>query len=57
MSNSGELSGKAVPEPVRKCDHICLLDEGHVERGEAHFYGYEHPSPRDNVIERNYADE
>ena len=32
-------------EPPR-CDHICLLDEGHVERGELHFYGYENPSPR-----------
>lgn len=35
-----------VPEPVKKCDHICLLDDGHVERGEHHFYGYELPSPR-----------
>lgn len=33
-----------VHEP--KCDHICLLDDGHVERGEHHFYGYENPSPR-----------
>jgi hypothetical protein len=31
-----------------KCDHICLKDAGHVERGEPHFYGYEHPSPRDS---------
>lgn len=33
------------PRPPR-CDHICLLDEGHVERGELHQYGYELPSPR-----------
>lgn len=39
---------KAVtPELERaKCDHICLLDDGHVDRGELHFYGYELPSPR-----------
>ena len=30
----------------RRCDHICLLDDGHVDRGEPHFYGYELPSPR-----------
>ena len=29
-----------------RCDHICLRDDGHVERGEPHFYGYELPSPR-----------
>jgi hypothetical protein len=29
-----------------RCDHICLLDDGHVERGESHFYGYEFPPPR-----------
>ncbi|MFN2591500.1 MAG: hypothetical protein ABR532_01530 [Candidatus Dormibacteria bacterium] len=34
------------PDPKPKCDHICLKDDGHVERGEPHFYGYELPSPR-----------
>lgn len=34
------------PEPREACDHICLKDADHVERGEPHFYGYEHPSPR-----------
>ena len=29
-----------------RCDHICLLDDGHLERGELHQYGYELPSPR-----------
>lgn len=33
------------------CDHRCLMDEGHVERGELHFYGYTIPSDR-SVIER-----
>jgi hypothetical protein len=33
--------------PVKRCDHICHLDYEHVERGEGHQYGYEHPSPRD----------
>lgn len=33
-------------EPELRCDHICLKDDGHVERGEPHFYGYEIPSPR-----------
>ena len=32
-----------------KCDHICLLDDGHVDRGEPHCYGYELPSPRGAV--------
>lgn len=36
-----------VPEYRRRCDHICLLDDGHVERGETHQHGYELPSPRD----------
>jgi hypothetical protein len=35
-----------VPSNEPKCDHICLKDDGHVERGEGHFYGYELPSPR-----------
>ena len=35
--------------PQPKCDHICLLDDGHVERGEVHQYGYELPSPRQDV--------
>lgn len=38
---------KATPDPRGKCDHICLNDGEHVERGEGHFYGYENPSPRD----------
>lgn len=45
-----DLSAESVaavdPHPEPKCDHICLKDDGHVERGEPHFYGYEHPSPR-----------
>lgn len=40
-----------VPERTPKCDHICLKDDGHVERGEPHFYGYELPSPRQAVDE------
>ena len=36
--------------PVTRCDHICLLDDGHVERGEVHQYGYEHPSPRRGIV-------
>lgn len=27
-------------KPQRLCDHRCLLDDGHVERGEPHQYGY-----------------
>jgi hypothetical protein len=34
------------PEETDRCDHICLKDDGHVARGEPHFYGYEVPSPR-----------
>ena len=36
--------------PPPQCDHICLLEEGHVENGEPHFYGYEHPSPRRGIV-------
>lgn len=36
----------ALPNDRPCCDHICLLDDGHVERGERHFYGYQIPSPR-----------
>lgn len=32
--------------PLPRCDHICLLIEGHVEKGTLHQYGYELPSPR-----------
>jgi hypothetical protein len=48
MSPRGEIDDDvpAVPEPRVRCDHICLLDDGHVDRGEPHFYGYEIPSPR-----------
>lgn len=43
--------------PRPKCDHICLLDAGHVDRGEPHFYGYEMPGPRDgNHWHRKWAD-
>lgn len=41
------MGGPSEPEYVRRCDHICLLDDGHVERGKPHFYGYEVPSPRE----------
>lgn len=44
VSNDDAVAG--VPDDVPRCDHICLLDDGHVERGEPHFYGYEIPSPR-----------
>jgi hypothetical protein len=27
-------------EPVVYCEHRCLKDEDHIERGEPHFYGY-----------------
>lgn len=36
----------SVADDTPRCDHICLLDDGHVERGEPHFYGYENPPPR-----------
>jgi hypothetical protein len=41
--------GPCVAEPREMCDHICLKDAEHVQRGEPHFYGYEHPSPRQPV--------
>ena len=59
---------KAAGERRPMCDHICLKDDGHVERGEPHFYGYELPSPRADrvalenveallrVVEGNYYD-
>ena len=31
-------------EFVKKCDHICMMEEGHAG---IHQYGYEHPSPRE----------
>jgi hypothetical protein len=40
------VSGTEVPRREPRCDHTCLLDDGHVERGEGHQYGYELPSPR-----------
>lgn len=43
----------ALPDPRGRCDHICLQDGEHVERGEPHFYGYEIPSPRTLADERN----
>jgi hypothetical protein len=46
---SAEYVAASDPNPAPKCDHICLKDEGHVERGEPHFYGYELPSPRQGV--------
>lgn len=36
----------AIGREEPRCDHICLKGDGHVERGEPHFYGYELPSPR-----------
>lgn len=36
----------AQSDPRGECDHICLKDREHLERGEPHFYGYENPSPR-----------
>ena len=27
-------------EPVEMCDHVCLLPDVHVEKGQPHFYGY-----------------
>ena len=41
--------------PEAKCDHICLKDANHVERGEPHFYGYENPSPRSELAELRAA--
>ena len=41
-----EYVAKAKGDEPPRCDHICMLDEGHVERGERHQYGYELPSPR-----------
>jgi hypothetical protein len=43
---AGTDASVAEADPRGKCDHICLKDGEHVERGEPHFYGYEHPSPR-----------
>jgi hypothetical protein len=43
------VSGEGVDVGGRRrdlCDHICMLDAGHVERGELHYYCYELPSPR-----------
>jgi hypothetical protein len=48
------LSGKSIQvaslvetaEPRKLCDHICMLDADHVERGELHQYCYENPPPR-----------
>jgi hypothetical protein len=37
-------------QPVKRCDHICLKDDNHLERMEPHFYGYENPSPRQPSI-------
>lgn len=48
VDNAPEIGTR---DPERLCDHICLLDEGHVERGERHFYGYEIPSPRTKTPE------
>jgi hypothetical protein len=44
MSDEAKQADPAQRRPM--CDHICLKDDGHVERGEPHFYGYELPSPR-----------
>ena len=38
-------------EFVKKCDHICMMEEGHHG---IHQYGYEHPSPRER--DRDYFD-
>ena len=38
-------------EFVKKCDHICMMEEGHQG---IHQYGYEHPSPRER--DRDYFD-
>lgn len=45
----GDLNIKAKGDETPRCDHICLLDDGHVERGEAHLHGYELPSPRSDA--------
>ena len=45
-----EVNQAAVPEPRHPCDHICRLDDDHVERDEQHQYGYEIPSPRDRPL-------
>lgn len=36
----------AKPDNTPRCDHVCLKDDAHNERGERHFYGYENPSVR-----------
>lgn len=46
MTQGAESVAAVDPHPKPKCDHICLKDDGHVDRGEPHFYGYENPSPR-----------
>lgn len=40
-ASSEQVPGRLSDE--RRCDHICLLADGHVG---PHFYGYELPSPR-----------
>lgn len=45
---------KAKGDEPPRCDHICRLDEGHVERGEVHQYGYELPSPREDRYQEGY---
>lgn len=50
-SRGEEYAKATVAEPEPLCEHRCLKDDGHVERGELHFYGYNLPSDR-SVIER-----
>jgi hypothetical protein len=36
-----DMSHQAETPPLRQiCDHRCLLDAGHLDRGEPHYYGY-----------------
>lgn len=44
-------------QPWEVCDHICLLDAEHTERGDPHFYGYENPGPRMTLVYREVRDE
>lgn len=46
MSDAADAKAADPKHERPMCDHICLLEDGHVDRGEPHFYGYELPSPR-----------
>lgn len=38
-------------EVEKMCDHRCILDDDHVERGEPHYYGYRLPVESDPLCD------